>query len=106
MAYVLPKIALIYMKNHYSFKECFQSFRNQKNSVIVSASAYEAVIIGPDVTLTMSVSLPGDNKTHQSTIWQLYAAEVSAKSLRRHGGGAAETQQQLRSVDSPLSVKS
>lgn len=46
----------------------------------------------------MSVSLPGDNKTNQSTIWQLYAAEVSGKSLRRCDGGAAETQQQVHSV--------
>lgn len=93
-------------KRNESFKGCLQSFQNHKNSVIVSASAYEAVIIGPDVTLTMSVSLPGDNKTHQSTIWQLYAAEVSAKSLRRRGGSAAEAQQLVHGVDSPLCVKS
>lgn len=94
------------LKKHYSFNECFQSIPNHKNSVKMSASAYEAVIIGPDVTLTMLASLPGDNKTHQSSIWQLYTAEVSAKSLRRRCGSAAETQQQLHSVDSPLCVKS
>lgn len=56
--------------------------------------ADDAVIIGPNVMLTMSVSLRGDNKTHQSTIWQVYAAEVSAKSLRSRCGSSGETQQQ------------
>lgn len=56
------------------------------------------------MTLTMSASLPGDNKTNQSTIWQLYVAEASAKSLRRCDGGAAETQQQLHSIDSFATV--
>lgn len=69
---------------------------------MMSASSYEAVLIGPDVTLTTSVSLPGDNETHQPTIWQLYAAEVSAKSPRRHCGSSAEAQQQQHSVNSPL----
>ena len=62
-------------------KRWFQSIQSQ-NSVMAPTSSYEAVIIGPDMTATMSVPLPGDNKTQQSTIWQLYAAEVSAKSRR------------------------
>lgn len=66
-----------------------------------TTSAYDALKIGLDVTLTMSVPLRGDNKTHQSTIWQLEAAEVSAKSLRRRRGSCGETQRRQRSVDSP-----
>lgn len=53
--------------------------------------ADEVVIIGANVMLTMSVSLRGDNKTHQSTIWQLYAPEVSAELLRSRCGRSGDT---------------